>query len=201
MEQKLTLKEGKKLVKLARKSLSYYSATNSLYNENPPSEKFKEKRGVFVTLCTYPEGNLRGCIGLPYPKKKLWSAVIEAAVSAAMNDPRFPPLNASELSDITVEVSVLSKPVEVKHSELPEKVKVGEHGLIVERHNQSGLLLPQVAVEYCWSKETFLDQTCLKAGLYEGAWKLEDSCVKMFTAQIFKEIEPSGKIIEERLME
>lgn len=196
MEQKLSLEDGKKLVKLARKSISYYCAVNSLCKESAPAKKFKEKRGVFVTLYSYPEEQLRGCIGLPYPKKQLWQAVINGAVSAAMSDPRFPSVNARELSEITVEVSVLTEPKEVKQSELPEKIEIGKHGIIIKRHNQSGLLLPQVAVEYNWDKETFLDQTSVKAGLYEGAWKLEDTSVELFSAQVFKEKKPAGKIVE-----
>lgn len=199
MGGKLGLVEGRKLVKLARKSISYFIATGSLYREKAPNEKFLEKRGVFVTLNSYPSGDLRGCIGLPYPVKELWNAVIETAVSAAFNDPRFPALKSSELPNITVELSVLTKPERVEKENLLEKIKIGEHGLIVERGNQSGLLLPQVAVEYDWNAETFLDQACLKAGLFEKAWRLDDTIVKTFSAQIFKEEKPEGKIVKEKL--
>ena len=199
MAGELTLEEGKTLVKLARKSISYRLASGNHYSEKAPSEKFLEKRGVFVTLSSHPKGDLRGCIGLPYPDKELWFAVIGAAVSAAVNDPRFPPLSSSELERATVEVSILTKPEEAGHAALPESVEIGKHGLIVERHSQSGLLLPQVATEYNWDAETFLDQACLKAGLYKGAWRLDDTTVKVFSAQIFKEEEPGGKIVEEKL--
>jgi len=197
MEEKLSLEDGKKLVKLARKAIAYYCASGSLYSEKPPSEKFTEKRGVFVTLNTYPEKKLRGCIGLPYPIKELWTAVIEAAVSAAARDTRFPALSSKEVEKVTVEVSVLTPPVKAKKSELPKTIRVGEHGIIVKRGNYSGLLLPQVATEFGWNAEAFLEQTCLKAGLFPDAWKLDDASVKLFTAQVFAEKEPNGKIVEE----
>lgn len=199
MSEKLGLSDGRRLVKLARKSISYYIATGSIYREKAPEGIFREKRGVFVTLNKFPEKELRGCIGLPYPVTGLWSAVIEAAVSAAFNDPRFPALKSSELENITMEVSVLTEPERVKREGLPEEIKIGEHGLIIERASQSGLLLPQVAVEYKWDSVTFLDQACMKAGLFEKCWTLEDTIVKSFSAQVFKEEEPEGKIVEERL--
>jgi len=198
MDNKLSLKEGSKLVKLARKSISYKLATNSQYSETTTNKKLGEPRGVFVTLNSYPSGNLRGCIGLPYPIKSLWPAVAEAAVSAAIRDPRFNPVNSSEMEKISIEISVLAVPEKTKKSGLPEAIKIGEHGLIVKRGVQSGLLLPQVATEFGWSKETFLEQTCRKAGLFDKAWKQDDCEIELFSAQIFKETEPEGKIIEEK---
>ncbi len=197
MDEKLSLGDGKKLVKLARKAIEYYCASGSLYSEKPPREKFTEKRGVFVTLNTHPEKKLRGCIGLPYPVKELWTAVIEAAVSAAARDTRFPALSSKEVKKVTVEVSVLTPPVKAKKSELPKSIKIGEHGIIVERGSYSGLLLPQVATDFGWGNEAFLEQTCLKAGLFPDAWKLDDTVVKLFTAQVFSEQEPNGKVVEE----
>ncbi len=198
MAGKLSLANGKKLVKLARKSIEYYCASGSQYRENPPDKKFKEKRGVFVTLNSYPGGELRGCIGLPYPIKGLWNAVAEAAVSAASRDPRFPPLCSKELEKATIEVSVLTEPEEVDTEKLPEAVEAGKHGIIIERESQSGLLLPQVAAEFGWNNETFLCQACAKAGVHKRAWALDDTTVKLFEAQIFKETMPGKKIIEEK---
>ncbi len=198
MDNKLSLIEGSKLVKLARKSISYSMATGTNYSEKPPNKKMIELRGVFVTLNSFPDGNLRGCIGLPYPIKPLWSAVSEAAVSAATRDPRFEPLKASELENISIEVSVLTVPEKVKKYGMLEAIKIGEHGLIVRKGFQSGLLLPQVATEFGWGKETFLEQTCKKAGLFGKAWKQDDCEIEIFSAQIFKETEPKGKIIEEK---
>jgi len=198
MEDKLSLAEGTKLVKLARKSISYKLATNSQYSETTTNKKLGEQRGVFVTLNSFPDGDLRGCIGLPYPIKPLWPAVAEAAVSAATRDPRFNPVNSGELENISIEISVLTVPVKIKKSELPEAIKIGEHGLIVRKGGQSGLLLPQVATEYTWNAETFLEQTCRKAGLFEKAWKQDDCEIEVFSAQIFKETKPEGKITEEK---
>jgi uncharacterized protein (TIGR00296 family) len=140
----------------------------------------RENRGVFVTL--WMEGELRGCIGFPYPVKPMAEAVQEAAVCAALEDPRFPPVQAGELSQIELEISVLTPPKSIS----PEQIKVGIHGLIVTRGNRSGLLLPQVAIEYGWDAETFLSQTCLKAGLPQDAWKGKVSLYG-FEAQVFNE--------------
>ncbi len=193
-DQKLTLREGKELVALARKAISYFHATNSIYSSVPFSKRLKEKRGVFVTLKT-KSGDLRGCIGLPYPIRELWFATIEAAVGAAFNDPRFETVKASEMDSLIVEISVLSKPEVVLHEELSEGIEIGKHGLIVEKGSRSGLLLPQVAVEYSWDLEEFLKQTCLKAGIAPNSWKNEDTLIKRFSAQIFVEETPKGNVI------
>jgi uncharacterized protein (TIGR00296 family) len=198
MAEKLTLEEGEKLVKLARKSISYALAMNSLYKERAPDKKFLEKRGVFVTLNSQPGGELRGCIGLPYPIKPLWNAIGEAAISAALRDPRFPQLKSKELEKITIEISVLTPPEKIGNASLPDSIKIGEHGLIIEKGYNSGLLLPQVATEYNWDAETFLEQVCLKAGLYAKAWKAADATIKTFSAQIFSEETPEGKIVEKK---
>lgn len=150
---------------------------------------FREKRGVFVTLTG--GGELRGCIGLPYPVMPLEQAIPEAAVSAALRDPRFPPVEPEELSKIRVEVTVLSVPVPITGP--PEGrescVQVGTHGLIVQGFSRSGLLLPQVATEYCWSACEFLDHTCVKAGLPPGSWRSPRVEVLSFEGQIFHEQE------------
>jgi len=197
MVKKFSLADGAKLVRHARKSVSYFMATGSYYTASVPDKKFNEKRGIFVTLNKFPVKELRGCIGLPYPVKRLWSGVGEAAVSAAMRDPRFSPLSSKELDNITIEVSVLSVPVEAEKAKLPGAIEIGKHGLIVSKSFKSGLLLPQVATEFGWDAKTFLEETCHKAGLFETAWSLPESTVKIFSAQVFAETEPDGKIIEE----
>jgi uncharacterized protein len=143
------------------------------------SPLLREKRGTFVTLWLE---ELRGCIGFPYPVKPLAEAVQEAAISAALQDTRFPPVRLEEMAHIEIEISVLTVPKAIE----PEQIKVGVHGLIVSRGNRSGLLLPQVAIEYQWDAETFLSQTCVKAGLPESAWK-EKANLFAFEAQIFSE--------------
>ncbi|MBU0662775.1 TIGR00296 family protein [Candidatus Micrarchaeota archaeon] len=194
-----TLEEGKLLVRAARKSIEYYMAGNSLSSEKSPRAGFEEERGVFVTLSTFPGHELRGCIGYIEPIKPLWKGVLECAVSAAFNDPRFPPMGAGELGKIVIEVSVLTVPelIEVGDAEeYVKKVKVGEDGLIVERGVRKGLLLPQVAPEWGWGEEEFLNQTCVKAGLSAAAWKEKGTKIYKFQAQIFREEEPKGKIVE-----
>jgi len=143
------------------------------------SPLLREKRGTFVTLWTE---DLRGCIGFPYPVKPLAEAVQEAAVSAAFQDPRFPPLGAEELEGLEIEISVLTLPRPLE----PSQVKVGVHGLIVSREDRSGLLLPQVAMDHGWDATTFLDQTCMKAGLPKGSWR-KNAKVSGFEAQVFSE--------------
>lgn len=153
----------------------------------PLSEHFDEKRGVFVTI--KKGGELRGCIGLPYPVMLLRDAVVEAAVSAGMEDPRFPPVTASELTKLRFEVTILSVPQPLLGSpaQRPEMVKVGTHGLIVKGWGSSGLLLPQVPLEYHWDSQQFLSHACLKAGLQADCWKHADVDVLTFEGQIFTE--------------
>ena len=138
--------------------------------------------GVFVTI--EKRSQLRGCIGTIESNQPLHQTVSEMAIAAAFRDPRFPPLVEDEFDDIKIEISVLS-PLE-KISESREMV-VGKPGLSIRKGFYSGLLLPQVAVRYSWSREKFLRQTCIKAGLDEGAWQ-EDSCeIFVFGADIFGE--------------
>ncbi|RQD80000.1 MAG: TIGR00296 family protein [Methanocalculus sp. MSAO_Arc2] len=148
---------------------------------------FVEKRGVFVTLNN--EGELRGCIGIPMPVMPLADAIVEAAASAALNDPRFPPVTPDELPDIALELTILSVPEAVTGdpAERPDHVIIGRHGLIIRGRGQGGLLLPQVASDNTWSPVEFLEQTCMKAGLPRGCWQHEDVVVMRFEGQIFAE--------------
>ncbi len=149
------------------------------------SPPLREKRGTFVTLWM---DELRGCIGFPYPVKALAQAVQEAAISAAFQDPRFPPVRAEELAQLEIEISVLTVPRSIEI----QQIQVGVHGLIVSRGNRSGLLLPQVAMEYHWDAQTFLEQTCVKAGLSPEAWK-EKINLYAFEAQVFSETDLKKK--------
>ncbi len=162
-------------VRLARMAIE--RAVNGERMVLPPLPPvFGEKRGVFVTIKRH--GLLRGCIGLPYPIKPLGEAIIEAAASAALEDPRFPPVSSLEVDDIEIEVTVLTppRPLECPPLERPEHVEVGRHGLIVSGLGRAGLLLPQVATEYGWNSREFLDQTCVKAGLPPGCWRRGGDC-------------------------
>lgn len=185
----LTPEEGAAALALARQALGA-GVRNEPFPLPALPPVFSEKRGVFVTLTE--GGKLRGCIGLPYPVMPLGEAIHEAAVSAALRDPRFPPVEPEELPEIRVEVTVLSVPEPLAGP--PENrescVRVGVHGLIVQGRGRSGLLLPQVATEYRWTACEFLDHTCVKAGLPPGTWKAPGVQVLSFEGQIFHEEEP-----------
>lgn len=192
----LTLVQGRKLITLARDSIvTYFSKKNPRVSKEIKDE-FSEKRGIFVTLSK--EGKLRGCIGFPEPIYALYEAVINAARSAAFSDPRFPPLDKDEIDRITIEVSVLTAPrlIEVRNPEdIVKKIKVGKDGLIVRGTFNSGLLLPQVAVDYKWDAKTFLEQTCVKAGLPANTWADFDACrIYKFQSQVFSEKSPNGQV-------
>lgn len=193
-----SVKDGKEFVRLARKSIEYFMHTGKLVSESCENKSYLEMRGVFVTLNSYPSGDLRGCIGYSEPIKPLWNAIIECAVSSAFNDPRFLGLEARELDAIAVEVSVLTKPkiISGNKEDLPKNIEIGKDGLIIRKGYIAGLLLPQVAVEWEWKAEEFLDQTCRKAGLEKGCWKEKAIEVFKFQSQIFKEKEPRGKVVE-----
>lgn len=139
------------------------------------------RAGAFVTLRI--RGTLRGCIGYPEPELRLVDVIERCAVSAALADPRFPPLGADEWEDIDLELSVLG-PIE-SVSDIREVV-IGRDGLIVEFGRRRGLLLPQVAVEWKWGAEEFASQTCVKAGLPRGAWQKGAKLFK-FEAEVFGE--------------
>ena len=165
------------------------------------SNFFKDKYGAFVTINTYPDQNLRGCIGIPMPVMSLKEAITEGARSAT-HDPRFPPLAEYELDDIIVEVTILGIPelIEIYNpEEYLEKIKIGRDGLIVEQGFFKGLLLPQVPVEYKWDLLTYLSHTCTKAGLPPEAWKDKKTKIYKFTGQVFYEQEPRGEIKEKKL--
>lgn len=152
----------------------------------PPESEGKtlgEIRGAFVTLTI--GGALRGCIGHVIGVLPLWQAVEENAVAAAFSDPRFPPLTSEELDQARIEISVLSPLRRIS----PETVAVGRDGVLVERGASRGLLLPQVATEYGWDRETLLDHACRKAGLEPAAWRHPDTKIWTFTAEVFGEEE------------
>lgn len=198
MGGRLSLEQGSRLVKLARKSMEYSIASSIRYSEVCEEKALMEERGVFVTLHTFPEKQLRGCIGMPYPMRPLWNAVIEMAAESALRDPRFSPMTTEELEKAIVEVSVLTVPEEVlgERKKLPKFIKVGEDGLIVKRGSHTGLLLPQVATQFGWEAEEFLENCCEKAGLMKNMWQSRETVVLKFQAQVFSEAEPKGAVEE-----
>jgi hypothetical protein len=197
----LTDIEGRAAVKLARKTIESFLSEERLPEPQELdfelSTIFEEKRGVFVTLTE--NGLLRGCIGHPLPDSTLEDAIMDSAISAAVRDPRFPPVEEDELKDIIVEVTILTQPekINARPEELPDRIEIGKHGLIVKQGYCQGLLLPQVAPENEMDSIEFLGHTCLKAGLSPDAW-LKGAEVSCFEGQIFKEKEPRGEVIEEK---
>ena len=185
----LSEEEGKFLVNLARRAITTYLTEGEIIkipeNVNP---KMKQNMGVFVTL--NKENNLRGCIGYPEPVMPLINAVVDAAISASIRDPRFNPVTPEELDTIQVEVSVLTKP-ELIHVDDPieylDNIIIGEDGLIIENGPYRGLLLPQVAIDWGWNKEEFLSNTCTKAGLSPSCWMNDDVMIYKFSSEIFEE--------------
>lgn len=174
------------LLKLSRETLvSYFKDMDPDTSE---CTHLTQLRGCFVTL--YKKGELRGCIGFIKPIMPLFEQVIAATKAAAFEDPRFEPLDDSELKSIKIEISVLSKPELIKaesQQDYLNNIKIGRDGLIVQLYGQSGLLLPQVAMQYHWTPEQFLDATCDKAGLGPGAWKQKECKVYKFKAEVFSE--------------
>ncbi|RLI87020.1 MAG: TIGR00296 family protein [Archaeoglobales archaeon] len=192
--EKLSVDEGIKAVKLARRAIETYLESGEVIKERYTGA-FEKQRGVFTTLTK--SGDLRGCIGYPYPIKRLDEAIIESAISAAVNDPRFPPVKLKEMDEICVEVTVLTLPekINAKPVELPKHIEIGKHGLLIKMGPFSGLLLPQVAVEFGFDAEEFLSHTCMKANLPPDCW-LTGAEVYRFEGQIFKEVKPRGEIVE-----
>ena len=199
----ITDEEGAFLVKLARRAVVEYFSFRRVIDPPPDTpRKLYEKRGVFVTIEAHPSRELRGCIGFPEPVYPLVEATIRASLASAFEDPRFPPLDRSELSGVVFEVSVLTPPQLIKVSkpiEYPSKIRVGVDGLIVERGLFRGLLLPQVAVEYGWDEEEFLMQCCLKAMLPPDAWLDPSTKVYKFQAEVFEEEAPGGSVKRRKL--
>ena len=165
------------LLELAHRSIACALEGSSL-SLDPASGHLTEKRGAFCTL--YLDGQLRGCVGYVFPLTPLLQTIAETARGAAFDDPRFPAVTLSEGSRLKISLSVLSVLAPIA----PEQVEVGTHGLLVSRAGKRGVLLPQVPVEHGWERTTFLEQTCLKAGLPPDAWKT-GATLESFTAEVF----------------
>ena len=186
---RLSDSDGVFLIKIARMAVTeFLSNGKRMKLESEDEKKFSFNSGVFVTLNN--ADGLRGCIGFPMPDKKLSHGIIDAAIAAATEDPRFSPVKANEMNDIVFEVTVLTPPVEITVNdpmEYLEKIKVGRDGLIIRNSFSSGLLLPQVPVEYGWNVEEFLQHTCEKAGLGKDVWKNEKVKIEKFEGIVYKE--------------
>ncbi|MEM4268103.1 MAG: AmmeMemoRadiSam system protein B [Candidatus Woesearchaeota archaeon] len=191
IEEGLSERDQKLLLELARQTLEHYLQDSSMpiVDEDMLSGALKKKQGCFVTL--EKNGHLRGCIGHIVPQEKLYRCVIENAINAALNDPRFPVVKYNELKDIEIEISVLTVPQEVKFSsgeELLGKLRPGIDGVIVGSGMRQGTFLPQVWDTFNNDKEAFLSELCYqKAGLSRDCWKDTKTKVSTYQAQVFRE--------------
>ena len=181
MEEELTIEEQNEVLRIARTAISAH-----FEGAQPPvlsieSSRLKENRGAFVTLHDI-NNCLRGCIGTFMANKPLYKTIREMAVQAAFHDPRFSPLEEDELKDIHIEISVLSPLREIGNV---DEIEVGKHGIYIIKGIHCGTLLPQVAVEYRWDRNTFLEHTCMKAGLPPDEWK-KDATILTYSAQVFQ---------------
>ena len=180
----LTPNHRTQLLSIARTSIeSVLDGVRMHVDESSLDPVLTRPSGAFVSLHTH-EGDLRGCIGTIQPVAPLCHAVSSNAINAAFRDPRFYPLEREELPNIHIEISVMS-PIEVVSD--VATIEVGRDGLIISRGGRAGLLLPQVATEYGWDRETFLEHTCTKAGLPGDSWRHPDCRIERFSAEVFSE--------------
>lgn len=201
----ITVQEGKELVRLARTCVESFVKNRKLViSANDSNKKF----GVFVTIYHLNkennEKNLRGCIGYVLPSKDIYDSVIDAAINAATQDPRFIAVSEKELEEVIFEVSVLTKPfrIRVEDTNLSlNKILIGRDGLMLESRYGSGLFLPQVPVEQNWNVRQYLTNLCYKAGAPSDAWLLPDSYLYTFRSYIFREKLPNSEIYAENFIE
>jgi AmmeMemoRadiSam system protein A len=170
------------LLRIARSTLESALSTGKIPEITITEPALLEYAGAFVSL--HEQEDLRGCIGQIVPDRELYRIVQSCAINAALDDPRFPSVAAAELPRITIEISVLTSMERVTDS---RTIEVGRHGLYIVQGSRRGLLLPQVATRYDWDRETFLAQTCRKAGLREDAWRDRSTAICRFEAQVFSD--------------
>ncbi len=186
-EHKLSEEERKTLLRLSRDALYSFLTTREFQpnmSKYPITPALREEAGVFVTLTK--RGKLRGCIGYVEGIKPLWEAVIDNTRNAAFEDSRFPEVSMKEFDDISIEISVMTPLRPIKSV---DEIIIGQHGLVIRKGFHSGLLLPQVPVEWGWNRDEFLVHICQKAGLPPDAWKKPDTKLYVFSAQVFSEEE------------
>jgi len=178
-ERELSESEERELIAIARESIRNALAVQPFSERRVKGENLREPRGAFVTL--KQRGALRGCIGYIHPVKPLCETVADAARAAALDDPRFTSLTSGELKDVSIEISVLEP---LRMIKAVDEIEPGRHGLYVARGSRSGLLLPQVAREHHWDSSTFLEETCIKAGLPPDSWRDAETEIYVFSARI-----------------
>jgi AmmeMemoRadiSam system protein A len=168
------------LLNLAKTTLESYFTGGSIPEYQTTRKRLLGKKGAFVSL--HRKRELRGCIGQLCPDQELFKVVQHCVLSAALDDSRFNPVQREELVDLDIEISVLTPFRRIRSA---EDIEVGKHGLYVVQGHFRGLLLPQVATQYQWDRETFLEQTCRKAGLPVSAWRDPQTSIHTFEAQVF----------------
>jgi uncharacterized protein (TIGR00296 family) len=162
----------------------------------------RKKSGVFCTLKTFPDHYLRGCIGYIFPEQPLVEALVDAAISAATRDPRFPRVSLEELENLIIDVTILTPPVLIeadKPEDYLEKIQIGRDGLVIEQGSNRGVFLPQVPVEQQWDVEEYLVHLSNKAYLPANAWKKPDTKIYSFQGENWGELTPQGEIKQHRL--
>jgi len=186
-EERLTTADKQALLKLARGVIETYLKTGKKPTPEAlqieVSDRMRQKYGAFVTL--HKAGQLRGCIGEIIPHRALWQAVQERAISSAVDDPRFDPVDLSEVADLDIEISALSQPVPVKSY---RDIQIGKHGIVLMKGGHSAVFLPQVPIEQHWDLATTLQYLSAKAGLPADGWK-QDCEFEVFEAIVFGEKE------------
>jgi AmmeMemoRadiSam system protein A len=181
-DRPLNQEEKKRLLQIARNTIEGHVQGRRTASIQPDLEGLNFERGAFVTI--HRHGALRGCIGNFFSDQPLINTIEDMAVAASSQDPRFPPVSPSELEELDLEISVLSP---LREIEDVSEIEVGVHGIYIVSPRGRGVLLPQVATEYGWDRDTFLDQTCVKAGLQPGCWRDEQTKILVFSAQVFGE--------------
>jgi len=175
-------KFNKDLARLGREAIQKYFEGSTVEVSERLKRKYADKAGIFVTLHHFNEQ--RGCIGFIEPMFPIWEGVINAALAAAFNDPRFMPLSAEELEECKIEVAVVEKPTPVKDI---KEIEIGKHGLIVQKEHRTGLILPEVFCEYQVNAREALEMVCRNAGLHQDSWQEKDVTVLKFSTKKVKE--------------
>ncbi len=182
MNRELNAHEKQALLAIARQAIVHGVQTGQEYIEPREEKTLNQRNGCFVTIKQNQQ--LRGCIGNFQSELPLFKEVAQMAQASASKDPRFYPLKEEDLTNFNLEISVLSP---LRKVESIEEIEVGTHGIYIEKSFYRGVLLPQVATEHNWDRQTFLKQTCIKAGLPTDAWEAEDADIYVFSAQVFGE--------------
>ena len=185
MSTQLSAQFRLKLLRVARQSLENFLENGNLIQFPTEIPELLEKRAVFVTLRNREHGDLRGCLGQSKPRYPLIEAVAKTVISSAVDDTRFPSLTLDELPDLLIEINVLSPLAPSK----PEDVKIGKHGLMINKGSKGAIFLPEVAVSNGWDLHTFLEELCRKANLSEGSWHDCEAELYVFESEVWDENE------------